>query len=150
MTLPAPWTMNELIWDDGYVIGVSFPGVPSVAIGRNKGMAWAITATLVDNTDLWEEETNDEFTKYLVDGEWKEIKKINEQIKVKDEEAISFDVGFTHRGPIIDFEVLATATSLVFAGATPSIDRSLKYSFAWASQLPTVDHSFQLMIELSK
>ena len=148
MTLPAAWTMNELIWDEGYVIGVSCPGIPSVAIGRSKNLAWAITATLVDNTDLWEENTNQDFTKYEVDGEWKDIRKITEQIKVKDEPIVNFEVGYTHRGPIMDFDVLASATSLVFAGATPKIERNLKYSFAWANQLPVHDQSVRLIKSL--
>jgi hypothetical protein len=29
----------------------------------------------------------------------------------------------THRGPVMDFDVLASATGLLFAGATPNIDR---------------------------
>ena len=60
MVLPAVWTLNELVWDDndGYLSGASVPGIPSIAVGRNKGLAWAITATLVDTVDLWEEEVN--------------------------------------------------------------------------------------------
>ena len=84
MTLPSTETLNELKWDDGYMIGASVPGIPLVATGRNKSLSWAITATLVDNTDLWEEEINEEYTHYLVDGEWRDIKKIYEQILVKD------------------------------------------------------------------
>ena len=58
MTLPAAWTMNELVWDNGYVIGVSIPGIPLITLGRNKHVAWAGTATLIDNIDYWEEEVS--------------------------------------------------------------------------------------------
>jgi len=143
--MPAPWTMNELVWGENYLIGVSVPGIPSIAIGRNKDLAWAITATLVDNSDLWEEEVNDEGTKYKVDGEWRDIRKITEKIKVKGEPSQKFEVGFTHRGPIMDYDVLSSATQLIFAGTTPTIDRNIKYSFGWAAQLPVHDQSVNIM-----
>ena len=139
MGIPAAETFNELNWGDGYVIGASIPGIPLVGFGRTKSMAWAITATLVDNTDLWEEEVNADSTKYLVDGEWRDLKKTQEQIKVKGEEPIDFTLYQTHRGPMMDFEVISSATALLFAGATPKIDRRLKYSYGWAAQLPVPD-----------
>jgi acyl-homoserine lactone acylase PvdQ len=148
MAMPAPWTMNELSWEDKYLIGVSVPGIPSVAIGRNKDLAWAITATLVDNSDLWEEEVNAEGTKYKVDGEWRDIRLIKEQIKVKGEKTIDFVVGFTHRGSLMDYDVLSSATQLIFAGTTPIIDRNIKYSFGWAAQLPVHDTSVSIMTML--
>ena len=114
-------------------------------IGRSKDLAWAITATLVDNTDLWEEEVNDDHTKYLVDGEWRDLSKIYEKIKVKGGETIDFTVNYTHRGPMMDFDVISSATPLLFAGATPKIERGLKYSFGWAQSLPVPDQSMKLM-----
>jgi len=53
MGLPSPWTLNELYWGDNYLIGSSVAGIPGVGIGRNKNFAWAMTATLVDSSDLW-------------------------------------------------------------------------------------------------
>ena len=33
-----------------------------------------MTVALGDSTDLWEEELNEDKTKYKVDGEWRDIK----------------------------------------------------------------------------
>ena len=52
-------------------------------MGRTKHIAVGATTTYTDNVDLWQEEVNDEFTKYKVDGEWKDIIKRVERIKVK-------------------------------------------------------------------
>jgi len=69
---------------------------------------------------------------------------------VKGEKTIDFEIFFTHRGPLMDYEVLSSATQLVFAGTSPTIDRSLKYSFGWANQLPIHDESIRILTHFSK
>ena len=53
--MPSYWTINELNWGDNYMFGGTIPGIPLVHTGRTRSIAWAATATLVDNSDLWEE-----------------------------------------------------------------------------------------------
>jgi len=45
----------------------------------------------------------------------------------------------------MDYDVLSSATQLIFAGTTPTIDRNIKYSFGWAAQLPVHDQSVNIM-----
>ena len=47
-------------------------------------MAWGMTAPVMDNSDLWEEEISEDGTQYLVDGQWRDLKRSDEVIKVKD------------------------------------------------------------------
>ena len=42
-----------------------------------------MTNAVSDTTDLWEEEVSEDGTKYLVDGEWRDLIKLREKIKVK-------------------------------------------------------------------
>ena len=93
-------------WGDNYLIGATLVGLPGVSIGRNNHSAWAITAALADSTDLWEEEINEDGTQYKVDGEWRNLKKIKEVIKIKGEDPLDFEISFTHRGAVMDFETL--------------------------------------------
>lgn len=88
-TLPSQWTLIELRNGDDFVAGGSLPGAPGVAIGRTKNIVWGGTAALADNTDLWEEEISADGTKYLVDGEWREMKIRSETIKVKGKESVT-------------------------------------------------------------
>merc|ERR1712003_269624 len=82
---------------------------------------------------------------------WRETKKITEQIKVKDEKTIDFDIFFTHRGPIMDYDVLSSATQLIFAGTSPTIERKdMKFSFGWANQLPVHDTTVKVMSHFAK
>ena len=66
--MPSSYQLNELVWGDKYLIGASFVGAPGIAMGRHNKMAWGMTAPQSDGSDLWEEEINEEFTKYKVDG----------------------------------------------------------------------------------
>ena len=52
-------------------------------MGRSRNMTWGLTASINDNSDLWEEQLNQEETQYFVDGKWRDLKIIEETIKVK-------------------------------------------------------------------
>ena len=69
-------------------MGISFPGNPGIVIGRNKNMAWGITVPIVDSSDIWIEVINEDNTQYKVDGEWRDLIKIVEPIKVKGQDEI--------------------------------------------------------------
>jgi acyl-homoserine lactone acylase PvdQ len=99
--LPSFWTLSELIWGDKFLIGASAPGIPLIGIGRSKNISWGQTSPLCDNSDLWQENLDETLTKYFVDGEWRDLKIINEVIKVQGSSDIIYPVRFTHRGPIM-------------------------------------------------
>ena len=105
-SLPCIWMLNELRWGDRFAVGGTIVGTPSIAVGRTNNFAWGLTTSRIDNIDLWEEEINDDFTKYKVDGEWRQIKKVTESIKVRGGKTIEFEVGFTHRGPIFSLDLM--------------------------------------------
>lgn len=53
-SMPSFWQLQEIVWEgNGYISGASVPGVPLIAIGRNKKVSWGITAALNDISDLW-------------------------------------------------------------------------------------------------
>ena len=119
--MPSTWVLNSVVWDDSYVIGASLPGLPNVSYGRNKHLAWSHTTPVHDGVDLWTEELNEERTHYRVDGEWREVKKIIEQIWVKMERMEKFEVSFTHRGPLVDFDTLKSGFVSLFGAPIPSV-----------------------------
>ena len=65
--IPAFWQLNELIWEEKYIIGASLVGCPGISMGRSKDITWGLTASIVDNSDLWEEELSSDGKQYLVD-----------------------------------------------------------------------------------
>lgn len=75
--------MVSLQWgDDGdYLMGGSHVGLPLFSYARTKYMAWGATAINPDVSDLFVEKIEDD--KYLYDGQWHTLKKVQEVIKVR-------------------------------------------------------------------
>ena len=84
-TLPSSWLLYHLKWtnSDRVVSGPMLAGVPLVAGGRTNHMAYGMTTSRVDTADLWQEKLDDSETKYLVDGEWRDLEVRTEIIKIK-------------------------------------------------------------------
>ena len=101
-------------------------------MGRHNTLAWGMTAAQLDTSDLWQEEINSDFTKYKVDGEWRELTFREEIIKVKGQDPIHFKIAYTHRGPIIDLKTLRFNTSTMYGVKNPDLEFNLYYSLGWA------------------
>ena len=114
--------------------GGQIAGVPVVGVGRTNEMAWGLTTARVDTSDLWQEKLNDEKTKYFVDGEWRDLEIIREQIEVKGQGHYIHNVTKTHRGPIMPFNLLKLNSELLLGSVVPSVPRPGEYSFAWHGQ----------------
>lgn len=105
-SLPSVWTLNQIRWGKGAheysMIGATVPGVPLIGIGRSEKISWGQTTPRPDTSDMWQETLNDDGTKYLVDGEWRDLQKLKSKIKVKGAADIDYEVNLTHRGPLVD------------------------------------------------
>ncbi len=103
LSSPGIWIqMHEVIPGKLNVTGVSIPGQPFIVAGHNDSIAWGMTNLAVDDIDLFSETINPENrNQYFLDGEWKEMRVRDEIISIKGEEADTFKLYFTHRGPII-------------------------------------------------
>ena len=106
LSAPPHFQLVELSFGDNFVSGMSVPGVMGVIMGRTKHFAFGGTTSYIDNTDIWLEKVNEDLTKYFVDGEWKDIIRRTDRIKVKGGDTIEYELYFTHRGPLISLEML--------------------------------------------
>ena len=102
-----------------------------------------MTNAVSDTTDLWEEEINEEGTKYLVDGQWHDLIKVPEKIKVKGKGIIEFDLAMTHRGVLVGYDTLKFEKLFP---VTDILDGKL-YSFAWPMMKPG-DTSFDFIFQI--
>ena len=57
--LPSVWYEIALETEQGWCIGATMPGLPAVAIGRSRHLAWGATYTFMDAIDSWIEECRD-------------------------------------------------------------------------------------------
>ncbi len=103
--------------------------------GKTARMTWAITSALTDLSDLFRETVAEDKKKYKVDGEWREFQVVKEKIIVKGQkEPIDFEIKFTHRGPLVDNELLQGA-DVLFSEGLPGVDHKASYSFAWSGNI---------------
>ena len=100
---PGIWyQMHQNIDGKLNVTGLILPGQPFVIAGHNDSIAWGMTNVMVDDIDFYAEKLNKDSTKYLLDGEWKDLLIKTEIIKTKEGENIEKILKFTHRGPIVN------------------------------------------------
>ncbi|MBN2519150.1 MAG: penicillin acylase family protein, partial [Bacteroidales bacterium] len=81
--------------------GVVLPGQPFIISGHNDSIAWGMTNVMLDDIDFYLETLNDDSSKYLLNGEWKDLIIKTENIKSKSGNSFEKIIKFTHRGPII-------------------------------------------------
>jgi len=95
-------------------------------------MTWGLTAAIVDNSDLWQEELNESKTHYSVDGEWRELSISEEVIKIKGQPDLDLKIRLTHRGPLVETEVLRFNAGLLFGASVAEMFNSdAVYSLGW-------------------
>ena len=115
-------------------------------MGRSNNIAWGLTAALIDNSDLWEEEINEAGTHYYVDGEWRQLQILNEVIKVKGKPDMNIQIRLTHRGPLMGIPELRFNSGLLFGGTVPEMEdiSNTEYSLGWGGAV-VGDHSIRLL-----
>ncbi len=103
--LPVPWYEVHLCGAGYDVIGGSLPPAPGVLIGRNRRIAWGMTAAILDANDLYVERCDPAApATYLADaGQHQQAQTIDEPIAVKGwAEPVVETVRVTRHGPIIN------------------------------------------------
>ena len=100
--MPGIWYQMHLMIEGGLnVSGVTFPGAPGIIAGHNENIAWGMTNVMLDGTDFYIETLNEDSTKYLLDGQWKDLEVKKEIIYTKEGDTLIGYNKFTHRGAII-------------------------------------------------
>jgi len=99
---PGIWyPMHQHVSGNLNVSGMGVPGGPFIIHGHNESIAWGMTNVMVDDIDLYLETLNPDSTTYLLNGEWRNLKIVEEEIRIKGGETVIRTNRFTHRGPII-------------------------------------------------
>jgi len=133
LNAPGIWyQMHQVVPGKLDVTGVVLPGQPFVICGHNTDVAWGMTNVMLDDMDFYMESINpDDSTKYLLDGEWKDLETVKEQIVTKEGDTVIRYNRFTHRGPIIsDFKgVDGKAISMRWIGNEFSNELHSVYQF---------------------
>ncbi|MBL4805775.1 MAG: penicillin acylase family protein [Rhodobacteraceae bacterium] len=102
LTAPGIWMLARLELQSGGVIGATIPGIPAVLIGRNADLGWGLTASYLDDQDLYLERLNPQNSnEYLTeDGAIAFITRPT-LIEIKGEASVTRTLRWTDHGPII-------------------------------------------------
>ena len=102
-SLPAVWYQARLRAPGFDVVGVTLPGLPFVVIGRNRNIAWGLTNVMQDAADFFVEKLDEDRPgQVMFRGEWVDLEKRVETIRVKGGEARSLEVLSTPHGPLVN------------------------------------------------
>lgn len=101
---PGIWCqMHQVIEGELNVTGVCLPGAPYIVAGHNEDIGWGMTNVTVDDLDFYLETINPaDSNQYLLDGLWKDMRIVKEEIPVKGEDEPAIRINrYTHRGPVV-------------------------------------------------
>jgi penicillin amidase len=79
---PGIWSaavIKSPMWN---AAGVTLPGVPGIVIGKNENISWTLTSIMTDESDFYFETLDSTRTKYLLDGNWKDLVIIEDTIEI--------------------------------------------------------------------
>ena len=105
LSAPSIWMLMELEAPTYHATGATFPGLPTVVIGKNERIAWGVTNHAADVQDLYllEEEGGG----YRYRGEVRPYRVRRETIAVKGAEPVVLEVRESVYGPVISDVVTA-------------------------------------------
>jgi len=99
---PTLWYLARLELSSGGVIGGTVPGMPVVLTGRSADLGWGITASYMDDQDVYIEKLNPENDgEYLTPDGYKPFRTRNSIIQVKDAEPVTVALQWTENGPVL-------------------------------------------------
>jgi len=99
--LPAHWYLAHLRTPHWAAAGATFVGGPGVFVGHNGTCAWGLTAGLIDNTDLFQEQISPDGQSVRAGDGWQPCRVVDEVIAVKKGPAVTERVLLTPRGPLL-------------------------------------------------
>jgi penicillin amidase len=124
LTAPSIWYLARLELRSGGVIGGTIPGIPVVIAGRNDDLAWGLTTTNLDDTDVYLERLNpDNANQYeRPDGGFAPFLEEASVVQVKDGPPVTLRLRWTDRGPVLpgDLYDLGLITPLGYAASIAS------------------------------
>ncbi len=101
IAVPSLRYMAHLVAPGWNVIGGGEPEIPGISIGHNEYGAWGLTVFRTDGEDLYVYDLNPKnLNQYKYNGNWVDMKVIEEVINVKDQDPVNVQLRYTQHGPV--------------------------------------------------
>ena len=102
LTAPGSWYLARMVLATGGVIGGTIPGIPAILSGRSEQLGWGITASFLDDQDLFIEKLNpDNPEEYLTPQGYRKFTGRPSIIKIKEASPVTLSLRWSENGPIL-------------------------------------------------
>lgn len=110
---PGSWYLARLELQQGGVIGATIPGIPAVLSGRSENLGWGITASYLDDQDVYVEALNPANPEeYRTPEGYKPFRTRKTILDVAEAKPITLTLRWSDNGPVMpaSFQDLGTIT----------------------------------------
>ena len=133
VTIPNYWYRAYMIWPDAdglgtgrQLIGLTLPGTPAVIVGSNTKVAWGLTVSRIDGSDLVElEPVPENQDAYLTPQGPRPFERFTETIRVKGGESRTIEILWTMWGPVIDEDHQGRKRAYRWIAHDPGVDLNI-------------------------
>ncbi|ARE38403.1 Penicillin amidase family protein [Rhodovulum sp. P5] len=102
LSAPSIWYLARLELSSGGVIGGTIPGIPAIFAGRSAKLGWGLTASYMDDQDVFLERLNpDNPQEYLTPDGYKPFETRRSILKVAGEDPVTITMRWTENGPVL-------------------------------------------------
>jgi len=110
LTAPSIWHPVQVTAPGLSVIGATLPGVPAIAYGRSEDIAWGLTATQLDDIDIFIEKlAPDDAEKYVGPEGPLEFETKTEIVNVKGSTPVELTLRKSRHGPVMPLDTAGLA-----------------------------------------
>ncbi|MBC6438738.1 MAG: penicillin acylase family protein [Rhodobacteraceae bacterium] len=111
LTAPTIWYLARLELGTGGVIGATIPGMPVILSGRSERLGWGLTASYMDDIDLYVERLNPENqAQYQTPEGWATFRTRRSIIDVANAPPVTVTLRWTGSGPVLPPDAWNTGT----------------------------------------
>lgn len=103
LSAPGMWYLARIELASGGVIGGTIPGIPAILSGRSTVLGWGVTASGMDDQDIFLEEVNpSNANEYRgADGQWLPFATRDSIINIAEQPGITVRLNWTENGPVL-------------------------------------------------
>lgn len=137
--LPAWWYQVQMSCSTFHASGLTVPGLPLIAIGRNENVAWGFTNMMADDVDFFIEKTDSSNSDYFhnADGVRKRFTFVVDTIKVRGKNSVLYYQRRSERSVIVsdvDVTSMPALLSEEIRDRTRTFEQRYALSFRWTGQ----------------
>ena len=100
ITLPSIWYEAHLVTPTMNAYGLTIPGAPVLIQAFNQNIGWTVTNTGADQIDHFALTLDSARTRYRYEGEWRDLRRVVDTIRVKNSAPVLDTTYFSHHGPV--------------------------------------------------